>query len=58
MLMSKISEKYTQINCLYNINSLKNLKSIMNYGILSKNLLKNKAPLLQMNGNYSLIYCA
>ena len=42
MLMSKISEKYTQIHCLYNINSLKNLKSIMNYGILSKNLLKNK----------------
>lgn len=40
--MSKISEKYTQIHCLYNINSLKNLKSIMNYGILSKNLLKNK----------------
>lgn len=38
--MCRVSDRYTSIYCLYNINSLSNLKSIMQYGILSKNLLK------------------
>lgn len=38
-----ISDKYTMIRFLYNINDLKNLKSIFQYGILSKNdLAKSK----------------
>jgi hypothetical protein len=37
--MYDISNSYTRINCLYNINSIKNLKSILQHGILSKNML-------------------
>lgn len=38
--MNKISDKYTMIEFLYNINALKNLPSIFSYGLLSKNRLR------------------
>lgn len=42
MLVRSISESFTRINFLYNINDLKNLISIFEYGILSKNSLIKK----------------
>lgn len=39
--MANVSEKYTRVQFLYNINSLKNLKSIFESGLLSKNQLKD-----------------
>lgn len=38
--MSCISEKYKKVQYLYNINSIKNLKSIFRLGLLSKNEVK------------------
>ena len=35
-----ISDKYTMVEFLYNINNLNNLKSIFCHGILSHNLIK------------------
>ena len=40
--VSSISDSFTRINFLYNINDLKNLISIFEYGILSKNSLIKK----------------
>lgn len=37
-----ISDQYTMIEFLYNINNLKNLNSIFYHGILSHNLMKEK----------------
>lgn len=40
--MNLVSEKYTMIEFLYNINALKNLVNIFQYGLLSKNELVNR----------------
>lgn len=40
--MGSVSEKFSRINFLYNINDLKNLISIFDHGILSKNSLIKK----------------
>lgn len=52
--MNNISDSYSCIECLYNINSLKNLKSIFDHGILSKNLLKKNALLNEDLSNPSV----
>ena len=40
--MALVSDKFTRINILYNINDLNNLISIFEHGILSKNSLRKK----------------
>ena len=52
--MNNISDSYSCIECLYNINSLKNLKSIFDHGILSINLLKKNALLNEDLSNPSV----
>lgn len=40
--MDLVSDQYTMIKFLYNINDLKNLISIFEHGLLSKNYMKKQ----------------
>lgn len=52
--MANISDRYTRKNFLYNINSLNNLKSILEHGILSKNELIRRNISYQDLSNHSV----
>ena len=53
-IMANISDRYTRKNFLYNINSLNNLKSILEHGILSKNELIRRNISYQDLSNHSV----
>lgn len=53
-IMANISDRYARKNFLYNINSLNNLKSILEHGILSKNELIRRNISYQDLSNHSV----